>query len=118
MALERRASESGAPLDAAAVVRALVDVLGEPLVALLAGADSTRVVEEWGGGEKLPSSDVERRLRVALEASELLLRYDDAVTVRSWWVGMNPELGDEAPALVLAQRPDYVLDAAYCYLAQ
>ena len=38
-------------------------------------------------------------------------------TVRAWFVGMNPDLDDRAPALVLGEDPVGVLQAARAFLA-
>jgi hypothetical protein len=38
-------------------------------------------------------------------------------TVRAWFVGMNPDLDDQAPALLLGDDPHAVLLAARSFLA-
>jgi len=40
----------------------------------------------------------EQRLRAAYEIMALLLRFDGPGTVRAWFIGMNPVLGDDSPA--------------------
>jgi hypothetical protein len=37
--------------------------------------------------------------------------------VRAWFMGMNPELDDQAPARVLRREPERVLQAARQFLA-
>ncbi|MEA2560079.1 MAG: hypothetical protein QOH06_1583 [Acidobacteriota bacterium] len=49
-----------------------------------------------------------QRLRSAHEATRCLVHIYDAQTARSWFMGMNPDFNDEAPARVLrySQNPD------------
>jgi hypothetical protein len=118
MATERVIPTRETEPSVAEVVRTLVAVLGDGLVAIMAGITSGRVVHQWASGEQAPPPEIEERLRWALRIVELLREREGDGTIRAWWVGMNPELGDRAPALVLHERPEYVLDAAYCFLAQ
>jgi hypothetical protein len=57
----------------AAVVQALVDVLGEALVAMTAGVDDAQIVRQWGRGERIPPTPVQVRLRTAMQIVQLLL---------------------------------------------
>jgi hypothetical protein len=60
---------------------------------------------------------IEQRLRHAFQIVQLLLERESAETVRAWLVGMNPELEDRAPVLLLAEEPTRVLQAARAFLA-
>lgn len=104
-------------LEVAALVRSLQDVLGEPLVAVIAGVSDTKAVGKWARGERTPDPEAERRLRHAFHITQLLLRQESADTVRAWFVGVNPDLDDQAPALMLAEPPQEVLAAARDSLA-
>lgn len=117
MATQRAVSGPRAEQDIAAVVSALLEVLGEQALALTAGVDD-EAVRSWASGAESPPLDLEQRLRAALGIVQLLGEYDDHVTIRSWWIGLNPDLGDRIPALVLRERPDYVLAAARAFLVQ
>ena len=57
-------------------------------------------------------------LRVALDIVRLLGEYEGPATIRAWWIGTNPGLGDEAPLQMLAQDPQRVHEAAVAFLAQ
>ena len=103
-----------------ALVRSLQDVLGQRLVAVIASVADAKAVGKWAKGERAPHPDAERRLRDTFQVTQLLLRQESAETVRAWFVGMNPDLGDRAPALVLAddaQGAPAVLQAARAFLA-
>ena len=115
--VEQAAHGLAARLELPALVRSLQDVLGQRLVALIAGVSDAKAVGKWARGERSPHPDAERRLRHAFQIVQLLLQYESAETVRAWFLGMNPELADRAPALVLAEDPISVLQAARVFLA-
>lgn len=99
------------------LVRSLQDVLGQRLVAVIAGVSDAKAVGKWARGERSPHPEAERRLRAAFHITQLLLQKDSSETVRAWFIGMNPDLDDQAPALMLAENPLYVLQAARAFLA-
>ena len=70
-----------------------------------------------GSGRRSPHPEAERRLRLAFQVVELLMHAESAETVRAWWIGMNPDLEDQAPVMVLAEDPTRVLQAARVFLA-
>lgn len=118
MATQRAISRRSAEPDIAEVVRALLDALGERILTVTAGVEDAELVLDWATGKQTPPPVVEQRLRAALAIVQLLAEADDPVTIRSWWIGMNPDLGERAPALVLREQPDHVLAAARAFLAQ
>ncbi len=78
----------------------LQDVLGQKLVAHLAKVDP-KTVGHWAKAERAPRPENEKRLRVAFQVFQLLQAEDDAHTVRAWFIGLNPQLDDRAPADVI-----------------
>ena len=104
-------------MDLPQLIRSLQDVLGQRLVAVVAGVSDAKAVGKWAKGERSPHPDTERRLRDAFQDAQLLLQRESADTVRAWFIGMNPGLDDRAPALVLAEQPQEVLQAAHSFLA-
>ncbi len=104
-------------LNTASLARSLQDVLGQRLVAVIAGVSDAKAVGKWARGERSPHPEAERRLRHAFHVTQLLLQHESAETVRAWFVGMNPDLDDRAPALLLAEDPHAVLMAARNFLA-
>ena len=96
----------------------LQDVLGQRLTAVVGGASDAKAVGKWAKGVRSPQPDSELRLRHAYQMAQLLIQHESAETVRAWFLGMNPELEDEAPAVVIGEDPQRVLQAAQTFLAQ
>ena len=99
------------------LVRHLTEVVGAPLVAVMAQALSVRDVEHWVHGDTTPDAAAERRLRDAYHVVQALAEVEAPDVIRGWLIGMNPVLEDQAPALVLADNPTEVLLAARIYVA-
>lgn len=105
------------------VVQALAAALGAPIVAVMAGVKDTRSVRFWIAGEKLPRGAVDDRLRLALQTLDIILTRNERDVARAWFAGMEPELDDQAPAIVIAERDDpasrrAVLAAARRFIAE
>lgn len=102
------------------VASSLQAVLGQQLTAYIAGVREGKTVHRWATGAVTATRDiaVEQRLRTAFEMTQLLLREDGPQTVRAWFIGMNPELEDEAPASAIQQgRFKEALEAALTFAA-
>jgi hypothetical protein len=99
------------------MVEYLQDALGSRLTALLMRVEDARVLDDWTRGEALPDANIERRLRDAFDITILLLQEESPQAVRRWFLGMNPELDDRSPALVLADEPELVAEAARNFFA-
>lgn len=108
-----QALRAGIP-DVAAYLQAL---FGQKLTALIAGSREPKSVGQWARGENLPDPEEEQRLRHAFRIARLLAQTEQPQTVRAWFMGMNPQLEDRAPALMVAEDPDRVLKAARSLLA-
>jgi hypothetical protein len=87
------------------------------LVAVIAGVSDVKAVGKWARGMRSSHPDTERTLRAAFHVTQLLLQQESAPTVRAWMMGMNPELENQAPALLLADHPQEVLRATRNFLA-
>ena len=85
----------------ASITSFLADLLGARLTARLAGVD-TSSISRWKSGTATPHEDSECRLRAAHQVARLLLAVDADQTVRAWFIGMNPQLDDEAPIDAIA----------------
>lgn len=96
-----RAHEESIGLPFDDLVTRLRDILGVRLVGYIGGVKSARSVSSWADGQGAPGEKDQERLRHAYHAAALLRERYDAVTVQAWFKGMNPSLGDEAPAQVL-----------------
>lgn len=95
----RNAVESGIA-DVASYLR---EVLGQKLVAHLAGVADPKTVGRWASGERAPRAGAEERLRGAYQIFHLLLTEESPHTVRAWFIGLNPQLDDEAPLTAIRE---------------
>jgi hypothetical protein len=80
------------------VVGYLQEVLGQKLVAHIAGVADPRTVARWAAGERSPRAEHEQCLRCAYQTFQLLLAEESSHTVRAWFLGLNPQLDDQSPA--------------------
>ncbi len=77
----------------------LQEWLSPRLSAYVVGVKDTKTVARWAKGEvtDLRQSN-EEKLRTAYAIAQLLMQYDSPQTVRAWFIGLNPQLGDVSPA--------------------
>lgn len=98
------------------------DILGARLCAYLGSVKETRAVHQWAGGTRKPSAEVQRRLRVALQAAAPIAAADSAAVAQAWFQGLNPQLDDRSPLRLLREGdldevgPE-VIGAARAFLA-
>jgi hypothetical protein len=95
----------------------LQELFGQKLTALMAGSRDPKAVGKWARGERTPHPDVVQRLRDVYQVAEFLMQGESRQTVQGWFMGMNPQLDDRAPALVIATNPAEVMQAARAFLA-
>lgn len=98
-----RAAEESVGLAFPALVAQLREMIGVRLVAYVGGVKSARSVSSWADGDTEPGERDRERLRHAYHAAALLREHYDSTTVQSWFKGMNPSLGDQAPAQLLRE---------------
>lgn len=74
------------------------ELLSRQLVARIAGVNG-KSVTRWATGEitEIRDPQTEQRLRMSFEIAQLLLGNDSPGTVRAWFIGLNPNLGDVSP---------------------
>ncbi|HEX7133149.1 MAG TPA: hypothetical protein VF228_11265 [Iamia sp.] len=85
------------------IVSFLVEMLGPRLVLHMAGRADAGAVAAWSSGHRQPRRPAERRLRTAYRAFLTIQMSDSEHTARSWFIGLNPQLGDDAPANALSE---------------
>ena len=74
-----------------------------------------KTVDRWRRGES-PRTDAERRLRFTYQVLRLLVSEDSPHTVRAWLIGLNPQLGDIAPADAISEgKLQDVMIAAHAF---
>lgn len=107
----------------AEMVTSLRGLLGARLTAYLGGVRETRAVRQWADGERaIGDRDDEQRLRTAYQVTLMITARDTREVAQAWWQGLNPQLDDRSPALVLREeKPDtggqLVLAAARAFAA-
>lgn len=99
----KRAHQDAVSFAIADVVKRLQGALGTKLVAYLAGVSDPKAVGDWADGSRPPRRGAEERLRTALNVFRLLEEADSVHVARSWFIGLNPQLDDEAPASALRE---------------
>lgn len=86
---------------AAVIVSRLQETLGRDVVAVITGKQ-TRQVTRWVTGDAAPSVRDQQLLRDTYQVVELLAEVEGPEVTRMWFIGMNPQLDDQAPAEVIA----------------
>ena len=85
------------------VVHDVRDILGAKLCAYLGSVNETRAVNQWADGSRAPSTNVQRRLRTALQAAAPIAEADSAAVAQAWFQGLNPQLDDRSPLRLLRE---------------
>jgi hypothetical protein len=99
--------------------RLLQEVLSRRLTAYIAGVRDAKTVSRWANGEVTDIRDftAEQKLRTAYEIVQLLLVDESPQTVRAWFIGLNPEIGDIPPAEAISEgRLKEALAAARAFM--
>lgn len=101
----------------AKVALQLLEILGARLAAMVIGLSDPKALSSYIKEGQKPQGETERRLRLAHQIVVRLMKGGvPRESVQSWFVGMNPELNDEAPAKVILDDPKRVLDAARAFV--
>ncbi len=81
------------------LVSALQVRLSRRVTAYIAGVENAKSVTRWASGEvaTIRDHEMEQKLRTAYEIFLLLTNYESVNTVKAWFIGLNPQLGDVAP---------------------
>ena len=90
-------------LSIAEVTAFLLEVLGRSLVLRLAGITDPHAVRDWVAGTRQPRPATETRLRTAYRAFQIINAADNEYAARAWFIGLNPQLGDEAPTIAIRE---------------
>lgn len=99
------------------IVADLKDNLGIRLTAVIGQVKSARTLKRWENGQQRPSLERQQILRDAYHITHLLKSSEDSETIRAWFIGMQPELGDKSPALMLKENNTEVFSAALAFLS-
>jgi hypothetical protein len=85
----------------AVIVSRLQDILGRDVVAIIVGKQP-RQVARWASGNASPTARDQQLLRDTFQVVELLSEVEGPEVTRMWFIGMNPQLDDQAPAEAIA----------------
>lgn len=92
--IEKKAKE----YDVKEISASLKNQLGARMATYISGRSDARVLDLWISGKEKPNSVEELRLRYGYWAMALIVSEYGVETAISAFMGMNPYLGDEAPA--------------------
>lgn len=89
----------------ATIASVLQEVLSRRVTAYTVGVKDAKTVGRWASGEitEIRNPEVEQRLRDTYAIVQLLLNVDAPQTIKAWFVGLNPELGDRVPSEVIRE---------------
>ena len=82
------------------IVLELTEIIGKKLTAYVAGVKDGRTIDSWMTGAS-PYGDAEERLRFAYRVVKMLRTHDKPAVVQAWLQGLNPELEDRIPIVLL-----------------
>lgn len=115
---QERAHVEATSMATADVAGFLQDALGQRLVAFMAGISDHKAVGRWAKGVRRPQPQAEARLRTAYQVFVLVQKEESPHTVRAWFTGLNPRLGDVSPADAIREgHAREVVNAARAFLA-
>jgi len=108
-------------LPASKVVEKLVEIVGRKLTAYIGGVKDARAVDRWIAGGAI-YGDAESRLRFAFQVARAISEHDSPAVVQAWLTGVNPELEDRVPLLLMREKEidvvaPAILSAARAFLA-
>ncbi|QIS17137.1 hypothetical protein [Nocardia terpenica] len=100
------------------LARQLVQHLGPTLVALIANVRDRKLPHKWAQADgPRPRDAALVRLQVAHRCWSMLATAEGSDTARSWFIGANPRLGEESPALAIREgRYPEVVAAAVAFV--
>ncbi|MBF6171890.1 hypothetical protein [Nocardia blacklockiae] len=100
------------------LARQLVQHLGPTLVALVAGVRDRKLPHKWAHADgPRPRDAALARLQVAHRCWILLATAESEDVARSWFIGANPRLGEESPAVAIREgRYAEVIAAAVAFV--
>jgi hypothetical protein len=80
------------------IAQELQEILGQRLVAYVAGVRSPRATGRWATGQSSPQRfEIEQRVRDLYRVVITLAESEHPETIRAWLLASNPQLGDRAP---------------------
>jgi hypothetical protein len=90
------------------MARWLLDHVGQRIATVGLGLADASVVRRYARDQVRPPVEREARLRLLFRTSRMVADAFDDDTARAFLMGANPQLGDRAPLLVIADDPPEV----------
>lgn len=117
--LVEQAHRASVRVDTGQAAAYLQEVLSQRLVAYISNVKEGKTVARWATGEVAGMrTESEQRMRTAYEIAQLLTQFDSPRTVKAWFIGLNPQLGDVSPAEALHDgNLQEALSAARAFIA-
>lgn len=75
------------------------------------------LLENWANGEVEPDEESRNKIVPLYEDIKYFLQYDHPSTISAWFGGMNGDLDDRSPAVVMAEDRGAVSNALRAYVA-
>ena len=88
---------SSIKLSISEIANVLVEALGRSLVMRLAKVSDPHAVAGWVEGTRTPRDPQQLRLRTAYRVFQIINAAENEYAARAWFIGLNPQLDDEAP---------------------
>lgn len=94
----------------------LQSILGPTLTSVTLGIKDVKAIGQWARSQRQPRAAQEKVLRETYQVVNYLAQVETADVIRAWFMGMNPDLDDQSPALMMRSDPVAVLKAADAFV--
>lgn len=113
----RRSAHQGASRGSIAEIAGyLQSILGPTLASVTLGIKDAKAIGQWAKSQRQPRPAQEKVLRETYQVVNYLAQIEEPDVIRAWFMGMNPDLDDQSPALVMRSDPGAVLKAADAFV--
>ena len=103
-------------LPADAIAAELQTILGPALATVALGSRDPKAIGQWARKIRRPRPAQDASLRALYQVTACLAAEEEPDVIRAWFAGMNPDLDDQSPALVMRTDPAAVMRAAESFL--
>jgi hypothetical protein len=112
----RSAHRDASRTSIAEVAAYLQAVLGPTLAAITLGIKDGKAIGQWAKAQRQPRPAQEKALLETYQVVNYLAAVEQPDVIRAWFMGMNPDLDDQSPALTMRRDPIAVLRAADAFV--
>src|SRR5215210_454406 len=97
----RKAHRQASTAPIAVIAAELQAILGPSLTTVALGLRDPKAIGQWSKGTRQPRPAQDAALRAVFQVVSLLAEVERPDVIRAWFAGMNPDLDDRSPALVM-----------------